>query len=201
MIRVFYIEITDKMKYGLRRYGDGPCPLKNHPKSIHDKTIMIDDVCLHKTSGDLHDHHDPRWPKHCDCGYEFKDSDKWIRMAHDVYKRYDTGEEMFRHDAPVGACWDETWWTEDRTYPDFYIGEDGRCLCVRTPGGDWTIDARASNCTMPKDKTHKCWVRHGRPEDGTLHVDKNGYTCAAGAGSIVLGNYHGFLHNGYLTPC
>jgi len=48
---------------------------------------------------------------------------------------------------------------------------------------------------------HRCWVRHGRPEDGTLHVDKNGVTCAAGAGSIVAGNFHGFLHGGFLTSC
>lgn len=79
----------------------------------------------------------------------------------------------------------------------------------RIPASDASIsfasahEARqwASNCTMPDDKNHKCWVRHGRPEDGTLHVDKNGHTCAAGAGSIVAGNYHGFLHNGHLTPC
>ena len=35
--------------------------------------------------------------------------------------------------------------------------------------------------------------------DGTLHVDKNGVTCAAGAGSIALPNLHGFLHNGHLA--
>lgn len=63
------------------------------------------------------------------------------------------------------------------------------------------IDGRASNCTMPDDNVHKCWVRHGRPEDGTLHVDKNGNTCAAGAGSIATPNFHGFLHNGDLSAC
>jgi len=63
------------------------------------------------------------------------------------------------------------------------------------------IDSRASNCTMPDDNAHRCWVRHGRPEDGTLHVDKNGLTCAAGGGSILAGNYHGFLHHGHLVEC
>lgn len=62
-----------------------------------------------------------------------------------------------------------------------------------------TLEAR--NCTMPDDTTHKCWVRHGRPEDGSLHVDKNGHTCGAGAGSIDTGKWHGFLHNGELVEC
>ena len=37
------------------------------------------------------------------------------------------------------------------------------------------------------------------PRTGNVHVDKSGDTCAAGAGSILIGGYHGFLHNGYLT--
>jgi hypothetical protein len=48
-------------------------------------------------------------------------------------------------------------------------------------------------------RPHKCWVRHGDPKTGTVHVDKNGVTCGAGAGSIASGSYHGFLHNGFLT--
>jgi len=69
----------------------------------------------------------------------------------------------------------------------------------RADTGEWPLDHRASNCTRPDDKVHRCWVRHGRPEDGTLHVDKNGDTCAAGAGSIIMhGGWHGFLHHGEL---
>lgn len=62
-------------------------------------------------------------------------------------------------------------------------------------GDDWDIDCRASNCTMPEDRQHRCWIKTGSPEDGTLHVDKNGATCAAGAGSIMLSQWHGFLHH------
>jgi hypothetical protein len=77
---------------------------------------------------------------------------------------------------------------------------DHRSLIVKCPDGhEWMIDSRASNCAMPNDNTHHCWVRHGRPEDGTLHVDKSGNTCAAGAGSIETPKWHGFLHNGHLT--
>jgi hypothetical protein len=71
---------------------------------------------------------------------------------------------------------------------------------VRCPNGsDWHVDGRASNCTMPTDKVHKCWVRHGDPRASNLTVDKNGFTCAAGAGSIQAGDYHGFLQAGVLT--
>jgi hypothetical protein len=63
-------------------------------------------------------------------------------------------------------------------------------------GEEWDIDSRASNCTMKDDKKHRCWVRVGSPENGTIHIDKNGLTCAAGAGSILLSNWHGYLHHG-----
>jgi hypothetical protein len=73
-------------------------------------------------------------------------------------------------------------------------------LHVHTPGGDWNIDSRASNCTLPKDRTHRCWVRTGEPPN--VNVSKGGpgaHTCGAGAGSIRAGDYHGFLRNGYLV--
>ena len=62
----------------------------------------------------------------------------------------------------------------------------------------WCIDGRASNCTMPEDHSHRCWVRRGDLANGDLHVSKEGFTCAAGAGSIQLGTYHGHLHNAHL---
>lgn len=73
----------------------------------------------------------------------------------------------------------------------------GRHLWVQTPGGSWCIDSRASNCTLPYDYEHRCWVRHGDPP--VVTVDKHGLTCSAGAGSIQCGSYHGFLQNGRLT--
>lgn len=66
----------------------------------------------------------------------------------------------------------------------------------------WTVDMRSSNCTKPKDRLHRCWIRHGDPEKDKIHVDKNGLTCeTSGAGSIKGGNYHGFLHHGKLISC
>lgn len=68
-------------------------------------------------------------------------------------------------------------------------------IAVLPDGGEWNIDSRASNCGLPQDRQHRCWVRHGTPP--ALHVDKNGLTCNAGAGSIISHRgWHGFLHNG-----
>ena len=79
-----------------------------------------------------------------------------------------------------------------------HLFADGPHLVVILPNGQpWNIDSRASNCTLPYDYEHRCWVRHGEPPNIT--VDKNGLTCAAGAGSIMAGDYHGFLQNGALT--
>jgi hypothetical protein len=68
-------------------------------------------------------------------------------------------------------------------------------------GEDWDIDSRCSNCTMRGDRTHRCWVKSGTPEDGSLHVGKGGHTCAAGAGSIQVSGWHGFLHGMQWNQC
>lgn len=66
----------------------------------------------------------------------------------------------------------------------------------------WDIDSRASNFGLPDDRTHRCWVRHGDPTKGEpVHFDKSGHTCNAGAGSIQMGEFHGFLHGGEISPC
>ncbi len=85
---------------------------------------------------------------------------------------------------------------------------DGRHLIVVLPNGrHWDVDSRAGNCTMREDRTHRCWVRRGDVAAGTLHVDKDGNTCAAGAGSILSHgyggqpDYHGHLHGGELRAC
>lgn len=78
---------------------------------------------------------------------------------------------------------------------------NGEHLHTVLPTGEpWDVDSRANNCTLKDDGEHRCWVRHGDPRKGELvHVDKNGLTCAAGAGSIQTDGWHGFLHNGYWT--
>lgn len=86
--------------------------------------------------------------------------------------------------------WDAWWYS--------WKGADEKSLMVVTPDGwTWNIDGPASNCTMPDDREHRCWVRHGEAPEIT--VDKDGLTCGAGAGSIQTPKWHGFLRNGYLV--
>lgn len=86
-------------------------------------------------------------------------------------------------------------------YPEnmFWDNDKEPHLMAVLPNGHyWDIDSRASNCTMPNDRLHRCWCRHG--EVPNITVDKNGLTCSAGAGSIQSGDYHGFLINGEFRP-
>lgn len=74
----------------------------------------------------------------------------------------------------------------------------GEHLHVVLPNGHpWDVDSRANNCTRPEDRTHRCWVRSG--DLPMVTAGKAGDTCSAGAGSILAGDYHGFLIDGVLT--
>jgi hypothetical protein len=87
--------------------------------------------------------------------------------------------------------WDATWMTRK--------GLDDRSLFVILPNRkEWAIDERATNCTLPKDNNHRCWIRTGEPP--VITAGKKGPTCAAGAGSIRAGDYHGFLEDGKFRP-
>jgi hypothetical protein len=118
------------------------------------------------------------------------------------WMRRSTGEVRTLKDWEPGAIWRADWlegvsggWLFDGKG-----GTDGRVYVCRLPGNhDWVIDSRASNCTMPTDDGHRCWVRHGTAP--LLTVDKIGRTCAAGAGSIQTEKWHGFLRLGQLIQC
>jgi hypothetical protein len=112
-----------------------------------------------------------------------------------LYKSEQHDQLLTWSDLPVGA-------TYLCDYGDMANNSD--CLVVMCPNGtdgrgSWYVDSRASNCTKPEDKVHHCWVRHGCPKDCKITVDKNGNTCGAGAGSIIIGGWHGFLRNGLLV--
>jgi hypothetical protein len=216
-IKVFFLEPTDRERMWLRRYRSsaehkcaetrsycnamfdfGECDIRYTDKG--ERTIA------HRAELEP-PHSDPRWPTKCEaCGEPFAEKDPFQLFTRQIYVNLERGLRTTLDDAPPGACWD-AWWMSDRAERHDLrpgvgsnIGPDGRCLIVKCPDGhDWMIDSRASNCTRRDDNEHHCWVRHGRPEDGTLHVDKNGNTCAAGAGSILTPKWHGFLRNGYLT--
>jgi ribosomal protein S18 len=120
---------------------------------------------------------------------------KFVSSKGRIWERVDTGERADNINAfGPGAMW----------FADWYCAEDlnlsGPPLMVRTPGGDWMVDSRCTNCTLPDDKDHRCWPRVG--EAPNITVDKTvGRTCDAGGGSVVHGDYHGFLRNGYLVRC
>lgn len=121
-----------------------------------------------------------------------------------IMRNLATGHEVSSRDLPIGALWDCNRAADGDEAKRRYLyplGADGISVACRLPGGsDWHIDARASNCTMKDDGSHRCWVRHGSL-GGIVHVDKSGHTCAAGAGSIAVTGFHGFLHNGVLRDC
>lgn len=176
------------------------CP--GNDQKLHFAQVQLPDGLIQDNEASYHGFNKPvgvdavDFPVHCDtCGYIFQEGDSYNFRVSYAWARADNGQFVTDnvHLAPPGAMW----------YADYmedipeYCGQDGKRLCVMTPGGIWMIDSKASNCTMPDDNVHKCWVRHGIPPDVT--VDKNGLSCQAGAGSIAIGNYHGFLRNGILV--
>lgn len=201
-IQCFFLEPTGTARRSLRRCtpsaeGD-TCPAAH---GYHTAQTVLDDVVDAQASGDLWPHEDERWPTHCACGYEFTEADAYQLNHQTLYRRSDTGELTTIREAPVGAMWYADWFLEHLPEgPAFYRGPDGHCLVVKTPGGEWMVDARCSNCTLPGDTEHKCWVRRGEVPYVTVSKE-GGPTCSAGAGSIQCGRYHGFLRNGRLEEC
>lgn len=225
MIKVFWLEPIELVQVQLRRFTftrDKTC--RGSKDWGHDASHVIfeqaprsawvedlPDGC-HRDRDDLVSHEDPRWPETCEkCGEPFQIDDEWQLNTHQLHRGASDGKLYTLRNCPVGSMWNAAW-LADRA-GGAYTGPDGISLHVRTPGGDWNVDGEASNCTRKQDqavpgqpgvrrfgRSHYCWVRHGDPRTGEIHVDKNGNTCAAGAGSIICGNYHGFLHNGHLTP-
>lgn len=195
-IRCYLAEETDDVRRFLRRVtvGDFHGQYRGH-RAV---SPVLDRVCAPRGSreevGGQVDwpRDDPRWPTRCEsCAYEFTDDDLWLLDVERIWRRPDTGEEFHLRDAAPGAMyWAQ--WSNMGGDPEAFS------LCVILPGGHpWSIDGRANNCGRPDDRTHRCWCRHGDPPDVT--VDKECDTCAAGAGSIRAGDYHGFLRDGWLV--
>lgn len=209
-VRCFWLEPIGRTRLTLRCYADGPCPSMPGPNGYHNAHTPLFDVVERKVTredgdwiynregpqlpGDVFPTYD--WPTACDCGFVFAEPSRQV-FSDRLLRRVDTGEiRGIREWAKVpGAMWNLEWLVDHAEYR----GPDGRSLSVVLPNQhEWYIDSRASNCTMPTDTAHKCWVRHGIPP--VITVDKNGLTCAAGAGSIQAGDYHGFLRNGVFEP-
>lgn len=99
---------------------------------------------------------------------------------------------------PGDMYWQPHYYDQEDCWPARWTNCPGVHLSVVLPNGDkWDIDSRATNCTLPDETTHRCWIREGEPPKVT--AGKAGHTCSAGAGSIRSGDYHGFLRDGVLT--
>ena len=190
-VRCFFCEPSGLERLFLRRYAASSKAQCSGPYSYHNARVFLEDRQLSDTVP-THPRDDERWPMKCAaCDYVFDDDDHWQVFRETIYLRTDTGEEVLQTDNVPGMMFDATWMCRK--------GADGRSLYVILPNGkQWAIDGRASNCSMPEDSEHRCWVRHGEPP--FITVDKNGNTCAAGGGSIQAGDYHGFLRNGVFDP-
>lgn len=184
----------------LRRYARSDTNKCPGPYGTHDATVLLGEVPLPPDDvlwgRDDIGHADPRWPTACDsCGYVFAATDKWQHNFERKYADVNVPTRRFTMRKPIAGAMFNAEWLAKHLH-----GEDGMCLTVILPNlHEWQIDSRASNCTMPDDNVHHCWVRHGDPRTGLVTVDKRGVTCNAGAGSIQAGDYHGFLRNGRLV--
>jgi hypothetical protein len=220
-VQCFLLEATEQVEVNLRRYASGCKGPSIY--SFHNALFPIGrqrfgaEMSQYRVNNGPVELSDPRWPTKCAaCDYQFKETDEKQYFVEHLYRRADTGEILTLAQAPVGAMW----YAEQ--FNDWYAnmrGPDGRTLIVRTPGGDWCIDARAKNCDskcqncgvaynvhshqgcgsyVDHNPSHHCWIRHG--DVPNVHVDKAGNTCGAGGGSWVSPNesWHGFLHHGCL---
>jgi hypothetical protein len=204
-VKCFYLFETGDLRRYFRRYENGDCP-KNG--CYHNNQVDLDTVkhepntviTMEDKDDAIAPPSDPRWPTHCVCGHKFADDAPKQLFVERVYERTGTGERMILRDAPPGAMYN-AWWN-----PECWKGKDGLALVVRCPDGhDWNIDAVCSNCTLPDDKAHRCWLRHGQVPNITVDkvgpADNGDTTCSAGGGSILTPKFHGFLRGGELVGC
>ncbi len=214
-IQVFLLTEVPCKRIELRRYSYDECPCPGPYGNYHNADVILGEIdapVVDSTYGVMETddapevaNDDPRWPTRCDyCPYVFQAKD--LRQVNDrrLYGGAPDGKLYDLLSAPVGAMWYAGWYhapatATERSHCPYWDNCDGRHLIVRLPpdGHDWDVDSRCSNCGSPTDRLHRCWVRHGEPP--SIHVDKQGVTCAAGAGSIQTPRWHGFLHRGILS--
>lgn len=192
-----------------RRFGRGGGLMTYHDASVR----LVDGPALGDwgIGGDKADYSPDRWPQACDgCDRAWdeilrgEDPSLLQRMIFRT-RLYDTADG---EPAPGDLFWADWkhWpepcssWRVPTTCGAGWSNCDGRHLIAVLPNGQhWDIDSRASNCTLLEDQEHRCWVRTGDPP--ALTAGKGGRTCSAGAGSISVPGWHGFLVAGEFRRC
>lgn len=194
-ITCFFLESTDTAEETYRRFvwsGKGArCPKTK--QTYHNAQVLIS-IGSWMSSFDGEGlipseerKTDPRWPKECECGYVFSPEDPWQHGWNRLFQRSDGGGLTTLANAPVGAMWYADW------MPKNYKGEDGHCLVVRTPGGDWCVDGPSSNGNG--------WTRTGLVPDITARPSILMGEVKSEDGKVFSPGYHGFLTNGVLIEC
>lgn len=179
----------------LRVYWGDDCPNSygNSRTGCHNAQMHLIDGNIPgdwELGGKPEDYPDEMWPTQCEhCGAAVP-----AEATRQVFRERLYNTESGRPE-PGDLYWND--WLPEKFYWDNHQGP--HLMAVLPNGNHWCIDSRANNCGRRDDKTHRCWVRNGEPPNIT--VDKNGDTCQAGAGSILSGDYHGFLRNGEFVGC
>ncbi|HEX2515826.1 MAG TPA: hypothetical protein VH257_14055 [Chloroflexota bacterium] len=116
------------------------------------------------------------WPTHCVCGYAFREHDHRQFYYERLYLRSATGERYVLAETPVGSMWYDDRWGHDPSTG--WLGPDGRCLVVKTPGGTCYLDREVDG--------HKVHLRVGTPPAISV------------ATSLAVGRWRGWLREGAL---
>lgn len=193
-IQCFFLEPSNLAEASLRRFvysNRAKCPGKH---GYHNASAVIADRvkweleangCGDTPTPEMKK--DPRWPTTCDCGYAFVDLDVWQCNTNRLFVRGDNGGLVTLHDAPDGAMWYADW------LGDFARGPDGHTLVVRTPGGEWVVDAPS--------KGGGKWTRTGKVPKITATPSILIGEVRNTEGKIIARGYHGFLTDGALIEC
>lgn len=182
-------------------YGTGRPGCHNAYTFLRD----VPELSAWKAFGNREDYPAEQWPTQCKhCGAPVPSPEQlvkqvgWtgIQMNHQV-----SSSRLYNSpsgEPENGDMFESTW--HDACDCPYWDNCNGIHLQVILPNGvHWDVMSRASNCTLKEERTHRCWVIQGSYKDGTITVDKNGHTCSAGAGSIDVPGWHGFLRDGNLV--
>lgn len=197
--------------------GKNACPNSygRGKSGVHDAMVRLGENITghrdHDLGGRVDDHVGSRWPNVCDhCGeavppvatarsFGDQQKDGWV-LEHQVHREtlYGTPSGSWYGLPQVGDMLYEDWYD---CAGDCIFGwtncKSPHLIIVMPTEHWWDVNQHAENCTLKEDLTHRCWVRHGDPSKGEIvHIDKVGVTCHAGAGSLSIPGWHGFMHNG-----
>lgn len=186
-ITCFLLTPTLRARRSLRRYQPGPCGAGG-PYSYHNAHGPALDNSSDPEEVSITDSRPPKgyeahaWPEKCEiCGAAFGEGSTFQVQIDRLYQASDGRGVFTLKDAPHGAMWFADWLTGHHrgNYHRTQRG-DGPHLIVKTPGGEWDIDAPSSN--GPDG-----WTRTGEAPNITARP------------SIVMPNgYHAFLTAGVL---